>query len=313
MRKKAHDVLRQLDAHGCCLLFQDGLTDFHVRRLKIGDQSPLETRNQAMFQALNLARRPVASQHDLFVRFVQCVERMKKFFLDTLLASEELDVVNQQHIRLPIFFAELGERVVLDRINVFVRELLGGHVTDTRPFFGRNHMLANGVKQVRLAKTDTTVEKQWVIGFPRSISNGFGGRSREVVVISDDERIECVLGIEAPLAGSWKTLLSRCSRGFDFGSRLGFFGGCRCSKRAVTVCDQELRPELTRTSSAENVLQQTLIIILQPHFAEIIRDFEHHKIAFKPGGSQRRKPKIESVRAQHRAKLFLRGTPDFLC
>ena len=78
-----------------------------------------------MFQALNFAGRPVAGQHDLLVRLVQRIERVEKFLLNAFLAGEKLDVVNQQHVGLAVFFAEFGELVVLDAVNVFVREFFG--------------------------------------------------------------------------------------------------------------------------------------------------------------------------------------------
>ena len=67
-----------------------------------------------MLQVLDLAGRPVAGQHDLPVRLVQRVEGVEKLFLDSLLARQELDVIDQQHVRLPVLLAELGELIVLD-------------------------------------------------------------------------------------------------------------------------------------------------------------------------------------------------------
>jgi len=73
---------------------------------------------------LDFAGRTVAGQHDLLVPFVQGVERVEKFLLNPFLTGEKLDVVNQQHVGLAVFLAELGELVVLNPVNVFVREFL---------------------------------------------------------------------------------------------------------------------------------------------------------------------------------------------
>ena len=93
--QKIHHVVRQRDAHGLGFFIENGLAHFHVRRLQIRDQSPLKTRDQAMFQPLNFAGRPVAGQNDLLMRLVQGVEGMEKFLLDPFLARQKLDVVNQ--------------------------------------------------------------------------------------------------------------------------------------------------------------------------------------------------------------------------
>src|ERR1019366_6495295 len=98
--------------------------------------------------------------NNLLVRFVQRVERVKKFLLNALLAGEKLDVVNQQHVRLPVFFAESDELVVLNRVNVFVREFFGRNIGDARVLFAAGLMLADGVQQMRLAQADAAVKKQ---------------------------------------------------------------------------------------------------------------------------------------------------------
>ena len=50
------------------------------------------------------------------------VEGVKKFFLRTLFAAEEMDVVDQEKIGLAIAFAESNEVVVLDRVDELVDE-----------------------------------------------------------------------------------------------------------------------------------------------------------------------------------------------
>ena len=50
---------------------------------------------------------------------------MKELLLNAFLAGQKLDVVNQQHIHLEVFLAELGGLVVLDAVNEFAREFFG--------------------------------------------------------------------------------------------------------------------------------------------------------------------------------------------
>ena len=98
----------------CAFLLQNGQAHFDVRRLQVGDQTPFEARDEAMLEVLDFAGRTVAGQDDLLVRFVQGVEGVEEFLLNAFLAGEELDVVDQQHIGLAVFFAELDQLVVLD-------------------------------------------------------------------------------------------------------------------------------------------------------------------------------------------------------
>src|SRR5580765_4208450 len=100
-----------------------------------------------MLEILNLARRAIACQHDLFVRVVQRIERVEKLFLDALLAREELNVVDQEDVRLAIAFAETNDLIVLNAIDVLVREFFGRHVSNASAFATRGNMMSDRVQQ----------------------------------------------------------------------------------------------------------------------------------------------------------------------
>ena len=204
--QEIHDFLRQRHAHDLRLLLQNGQAHLDVRRLQVGDQPPLEARDQPVFQVLNLAGRPVAGQHDLLVRLVQRVEGVEELLLNPLLAGQKLDVVNQQHVRLPVFLAESGELVVLDAVNVFVGELLGGDVGDARALLVADDMLADGVQQMRLAQADAAVKEKRIVGFAGRLRHRQRGGVGKIVVVADHERVEGVLGIEDAGRRCWATV-----------------------------------------------------------------------------------------------------------
>ena len=64
-------------------------------RLDVGDQTPFEPRTQPVFKCRKLFRWAVRGDDDLLVGVVQGVEGMEELFLDTFLAFDELDVVDQ--------------------------------------------------------------------------------------------------------------------------------------------------------------------------------------------------------------------------
>ncbi len=174
---------------------------FDVRRLQIRDQTPFEARNQPLFEVLDFAGGPVAGQHDLLVGLVQGVEGVEEFLLDAFLAGEELDVVNQQHVGLAVFFAEPDQLVVLDGVNVFVGEFFRGNIRHPRALPVAGHMLADGVQQMGLAQTDAAIKKKRIVGFARRLRDRQRGGMGEIVVVADDERVERVFGIETQIAG----------------------------------------------------------------------------------------------------------------
>ena len=199
------------------LLLQDGQAHFDIRRLQVGDQAPLEAGDQPLLEVLDFAGRAVAGQHDLLVRLVQRVEGVEELLLNALLAGEELDVVNQQHVGLAVFLAEPDELVVLNAVDVFVGEFLRGNVGDARALLVADDVLADGVQQMRLAQADAAVEEQRVVGLAGRLGDGQGGGVGKVVVVADDEGVEGVLGIEAE---SWLAALRSggASAGFASGS-----------------------------------------------------------------------------------------------
>ena len=54
---------------------------------------------------------------------MECIKDVKKLFLKAFLASQILDIVNQQQFKPEAFLAELAKLVVLDHINKYASEL----------------------------------------------------------------------------------------------------------------------------------------------------------------------------------------------
>ncbi len=137
--------------------------------MKFGGHTPLKACNQTFFQLHNLRSRAIAGQDDLFPQVGQTVEGVKELALQTVLASKKLDIVDQEEIRFPVFFAKRHEGVGLNRINVIVGEFLRRNVKH----FGLRTLFqsfpANRMKQVSFAESGRGVEKQGLIGAARRI------------------------------------------------------------------------------------------------------------------------------------------------
>ena len=73
---------------------------------KLGGQAPLEARDEARLEIGDLRGRTIAGEDDLFVAVEERIEGVEKFLLRAALVGEELDVVDQQHIRLPVALPE---------------------------------------------------------------------------------------------------------------------------------------------------------------------------------------------------------------
>ena len=84
---------------------------------------------------------------------------MKKLFLRTLLASEELDVVDKQCVERSIRSLEFRNLVVLQATNHIPDKTLRVNVGNPGGGIPLQHRVADSVHQVRFAKPDATINK----------------------------------------------------------------------------------------------------------------------------------------------------------
>src|SRR5207253_904065 len=85
-----------------------------VRWLDVGHQPPHESRPQPVFQCGDGPRVTIAGDDDLPARLIDGIEGMEELLLRLLLASQELDVVNQQHPRPSVLSAEVLHASLFD-------------------------------------------------------------------------------------------------------------------------------------------------------------------------------------------------------
>src|SRR5262249_16090656 len=119
-------------------------------------------------------------------------EGVEKLLLDALLALDELDVVDEKDIDVPVTSFEGDFAVIAERVDEVVGELFGGNVLDPHTGEQTLGVVPGGMKQVSLAEAGFAPNEQGVVG-PRW---GFGDRERSGVSKpirgADDEGVECV-------------------------------------------------------------------------------------------------------------------------
>ena len=69
------------------------------------------------------------------------------------LPGEELDVVDEQHVDRSIALAEIEDAIVADRVDHLVHEPLGRDVGELQIAIVLQHVVPDGVHQMRLAQT----------------------------------------------------------------------------------------------------------------------------------------------------------------
>ena len=182
----------ECDVQAFRFLFQNRNARLDVRRLQLRRHAPLEPRNEALLQLFDLARRTVTGKDNLLVAVVQGVEGVKKLLLRAFLAPKKLDIVNHQDIRVAILLAEFHQCAVLDGIDELVGKLLAGKVNHARGFLVVDHVVADGLQQVRLAQAASAVNEKGIVDLGGRLGDRHGGSLRKLVVRSDDKGVERV-------------------------------------------------------------------------------------------------------------------------
>ena len=174
-------VVRQVQIQQLGLALDDGNARFKIRRLDVGGQAPLKPGAQTLLQGFDLLRGAVRRDDDLAAIVVQRVEGVEKLLLRALLAGQELDVVDQKHVRLAVTLAELLHRCRLDGGDRLVREFFTIHVDNVEIRVVLLDLNFDGVQQVRLAQTRRSVDEQRVVRAGRVRSHGLRGGKRKLV------------------------------------------------------------------------------------------------------------------------------------
>jgi hypothetical protein len=126
---------------------------------------------------------------------MQSVEGVEEGLLSLIFSLQELNVVNQQNVNIPIFGLKSRASVVLDGINEVVRELFGGNVANLNFWIKAQGIVANGMQKVCLTKSRSTVYKQRVICLGWSFGDSECSRVSESVGTSGNEVVEVVFGV----------------------------------------------------------------------------------------------------------------------
>jgi len=103
---------------------EDGDARFEIRRLYIGYQSPLESGYESIFEFGDFVCGAVAREKDLFLLLEEFVEGVEEFFLNSFLAAQKLDIVEEKHIDFAVALAKFGQGVFLNSADEFVGEFL---------------------------------------------------------------------------------------------------------------------------------------------------------------------------------------------
>ena len=111
---------------------------------------------------------------------MQRVERVEELFFGAVLAGQELDVVDEQHVDGSVFVPELAHASRGYGGDDLVGELLRREVNNALAREAVVDLVADCMHEVRLAQTDSSIEEQGVVAVAGSFRDGLGRRVSEL-------------------------------------------------------------------------------------------------------------------------------------
>lgn len=143
-----NDIFREVPPLRAALLLENGTPGFEVRGLDIGEQTLHEPRSETFFKPLDVRRATIRGEHNLTSGTLKGVEGMEELLLRCLLASNELNIVEQENVDIPKGLSEEVEVFGLKTVDELVDELFRREVdsADVPVFF--DGLVGDRVKEV---------------------------------------------------------------------------------------------------------------------------------------------------------------------
>ena len=125
---------------------------------------------------------------------MELIEGMEELLLHLLLAGEELDIVDDEHVGIAVLVVEEGGVPLADGLDELVAEGFAGDVDDVLIGAAAVDLEADRRHQMGLAQAGRAVDEERVIGL-RALVGGHGLACRigELIGAADDEGIEGVV------------------------------------------------------------------------------------------------------------------------
>jgi len=156
-------------------LAEDGHFGFNIGRLNIGNQAPTDAGAESLLQPGDLLGELIAGNDNLPMRFIKRVEGMEEFLLGSFFTAQELDIIQQKDVFVPVFIAEIGHFLVTQAVDQFIGEFFGRGVADVRRWIVLQNLVSDGIGQVGLSQSHTAVDEERIVILGGKVGHSQGG------------------------------------------------------------------------------------------------------------------------------------------
>ncbi len=224
---------------------------------------------------------------------------MEELLLHTLLARQEMNVVNQKQVDAAVLLPEFDKGLVLEPLDIFIREGFRGEVGNPRIGVPK-HVMADRLHEMSLPQSRATVDEKRVVGAGGGLRHGKRGGMAEIIGGADHEIIKGEFRIE-------NRVRSRARRGGTPGRWIRAFGLRRLllrTRRHGTVPNQERDVIIFAGHRGDRLLDQRQIVFLQPRLVKIIPHHQRERIPRDCAWLDDFDPPRKHIRMQQIAKMI---------
>src|SRR6185437_4793576 len=120
---------------------------------------------------------------------VKRVKSMKKFFFGLVLAADELDIIDDEHVHIAIFLFNTFDAVVADTPNDIARILFRRNILRLDlTFVFCNDLVSNSLNEMGLPEPYAAIDEERIIFLPRILGDRGRGGEGKFIGRADDER-----------------------------------------------------------------------------------------------------------------------------
>ena len=193
---------------------------------------------------------------------------MEELFLRAVLAGDELNIINHQHIDRAENLFEIHDLLVAQRLDKAIHELFCRQIENPQIGLACVQLMGDGMHQVGLAQTHAAIEEQRVKGHRPALCHPAGGGMRELVGLTHDKAVKGKAGVQR---GAGQVIVCPRPTLGKLGTRLR--RGCHIARcRSTGRRHKKLKP---RDFLARGIQM----------LENMIREVPRHPVAKKAGGN----------------------------
>ena len=211
-------LIRRFDAFPKGLVPENRHPGIDIRPLYIRDKPPFKTAAQPLFQPLDILRRLVACQNDLFSGIVQFIEGIEKLLLCAFPPGDKLNVIHHQNINLADSVAKLVGFFLLNRADQFIGEGFACQIKNLRLRVFLQRKVPDRLHQMRFAQPHTAVNEKRIVRVRRILRHCQGRGMGKPVTRTNDKAIKCIFRIQMRMGAAGFSPILRRHSAFRLGS-----------------------------------------------------------------------------------------------